>query len=54
MASLGVDPGQAVDTAWWDEMLVAWFEEPEAEAIEAEGAEEPQPAADSKGQSTEA
>lgn len=54
VASLGVDPGQDVDTAWWDEMLVTWFEEPEAEAIESEGAEEPQPAADSKVKSTEA
>ncbi|TAJ23744.1 MAG: hypothetical protein EPO64_10690 [Nitrospirae bacterium] len=54
VAGLGVDPGQDVDTAWWDEMLVTWFEEPEAEAIESEGAEESQPAADSKVKSTEA
>jgi hypothetical protein len=26
---LGSDPGQEVDEAWWDEMLVAWFEVPE-------------------------
>jgi hypothetical protein len=29
VASLGADPGPEVDAAWWDEMLVAWFEEPE-------------------------
>ena len=28
---LGVDPGPEVDEAWWDDMLVAWFEEPETE-----------------------
>jgi hypothetical protein len=32
VASLGVDPGPEVDEAWWDDMLVAWFEEPEQEA----------------------
>lgn len=37
VAILGVDPGPAVDAAWWEDMLVAWFEEPEAE----EEAEEP-------------
>ena len=26
---LAQDPGPEVDEAWWDEMLVAWFEEPE-------------------------
>jgi hypothetical protein len=26
---LGSDPGPDVDEAWWDEMLVAWFEAPE-------------------------
>lgn len=26
---LGVDPGQEVDEAWWEDMLVSWFEEPE-------------------------
>ncbi len=31
VAILGVDPGSEVDETWWDEMLVAWFEEPEAE-----------------------
>jgi len=31
VAMLGVDPGADVDETWWDEMLVAWFEEPEAE-----------------------
>ena len=29
VAILGVDPGPEVDVAWWDDMLVAWFEEPE-------------------------
>lgn len=31
VASLGVDPGPAVDETWWEEMLVAWFEQPEEE-----------------------
>ena len=25
---LGTDPGPEVDEAWWDDMLVAWFEQP--------------------------
>lgn len=25
---LGTDPGPEVNEAWWDDMLVAWFEEP--------------------------
>src|SRR5574341_327493 len=29
VAFLGSDPGPGVDEAWWDEMLVTWFEEPE-------------------------
>ena len=28
---LGVDPGAEVDEAWWEEMLVKWFETPEEE-----------------------
>lgn len=31
VALLGVDPGPDVDQDWWEEMLVAWFEEPETE-----------------------
>jgi hypothetical protein len=31
VAILGVDPGPEVDEAWWEEMLVAWFEEPDTE-----------------------
>ena len=30
VAFLGVDPGKEVDEAWWDDMLVSWFEEPES------------------------
>jgi len=36
VALLGVDPGPEVDEAWWDDMLVAWFEVPEAEEAVAE------------------
>lgn len=38
---LGEDPGSEVDHDWWEEMLVWWFEEPEAEEGEedAEGEE---------------
>jgi len=33
VAVFGKDPGPDVDMAWWDEMLVQWFEQPdEAEA----------------------
>jgi hypothetical protein len=35
VAFLGTDPGAEVDQAWWDDMLVWWFEEP--------GAQEPSP-----------
>jgi len=31
VGTLGQDPGSEVDLAWWDDMLVAWFEEPETE-----------------------
>lgn len=37
--SLGTDPGSDVDEAWWEEMLVDWFEEPEDERTEEESAE---------------
>jgi len=37
VAILGVDPGSEVDETWWDEMLVAWFEEPEAEPSTEDG-----------------
>ena len=32
VAFLGVDPGEEVDLAWWEDMLVKWFEEPEEDA----------------------
>ncbi|MEK6525344.1 MAG: hypothetical protein AABZ22_00575, partial [Nitrospirota bacterium] len=51
VAILGVDPGPEVDQAWWDEMLVAWFEEPETE--EAVSQEE-QPASDDDKKKAEA
>src|SRR6059058_1422950 len=47
VASLGVDPGPEVDQAWWEEMLVAWFEEPETEEPPAES-EQPAPDDDRK------
>ena len=31
VAILGTDPGSDVDQAWWEDMLVAWFGEPEPE-----------------------
>lgn len=34
VAFLGTDPGPEIDQAWWEEMLVAWFEEPEEENAE--------------------
>ncbi|MBM4124445.1 MAG: hypothetical protein FJ246_05765 [Nitrospira sp.] len=54
VALLGVDPGQEVDAAWWDEMLVAWFEEPGAEATEVAAAEESPSTAEAKAKPAEA
>ena len=31
---LGVDPGAEVDEAWWEDMLVKWFETPEEDLEE--------------------
>jgi len=31
VAFLGSDPGKEIDEAWWDEMLVQWFDTPEEE-----------------------
>ena len=31
VAFLGADPGNDVDEAWWDDMLVQWFDVPEEE-----------------------
>jgi hypothetical protein len=45
VAFLGTDPGSDVTEAWWDDMLVQWFDVPEeekpAEGKEGEGAKEP-------------
>ena len=41
VTGLGEDPGSEVNEAWWEDMLVNWFEEPEeAEEDEAVGEEE--------------
>jgi len=40
VAFLGSDPGDEVNEAWWEEMLVQWFDVPEAEKpAEEEGGE---------------
>jgi hypothetical protein len=39
VAMLGVDPGPEVNEDWWEEMLVAWFEEPGSAQAEGESAE---------------
>ena len=31
VAILGTDPGPEIDQAWWEDLLVAWFEGPEEE-----------------------
>jgi hypothetical protein len=36
VAFLGTDPGEDVTEAWWDDMLVQWFEVPEEEKPEEE------------------
>ena len=33
---LAADPGPDVDETWWDDMLVAWFEEPLDETVSEE------------------
>jgi hypothetical protein len=40
VAFLGTDPGDEVTEAWWEEMLVTWFEEPDVPEDE-EGEESP-------------
>jgi len=40
VAFLGEDPGAEVDQAWWEDMLVKWFEEPEEEVDETEASGE--------------
>ena len=42
VAFLGTDPGEDVTEAWWDEMLVQWFDVP-AEETPAEETEDSQP-----------
>lgn len=37
VAFLGTDPGDEVTEAWWDEMLVQWFDVPEEEKPAEEG-----------------
>src|SRR5215203_479302 len=59
VAFLGTDPGADVTEAWWDEMLVQWFDVPEEEqADEHEGDkqvnEKEEPSAAPDGQSTRA
>lgn len=34
---LGSDPGPEVDEAWWEEMLVQWFDVPEEDTVSEEG-----------------
>ncbi len=36
---LGTDPGAEIDEAWWEDMLVQWFDQPEPEAAD-EGEQE--------------
>lgn len=50
VASLGVDPGAEVDEDWWEEMLVAWFEEPEADPSEEGDSENGDENADAAGE----
>lgn len=58
VALLGVDPGPDVDQDWWEEMLVAWFEEAEAEPSaedESDNGDEPtEPAGEATSEKTDA
>jgi hypothetical protein len=51
---LGVDPGTDVDEVWWEEMLAAWFEEPEVLAEEAQDEDAERPAGDAEIKKAEA
>ena len=49
VALLGEDPGEEVDTVWWEDMLVNWFEEPEEEGeedVDAESSEDSETVSD--------
>jgi hypothetical protein len=47
LSFLGNDPGEEVTEAWWDDMLVQWFDVPEEEQpAEGENAESPREDAD--------
>jgi hypothetical protein len=49
VALLGEDPGEEVDTVWWEDMLVNWFEEPEEEGeedVDAESSEDSETGSD--------
>lgn len=41
VAFLGTDPGEDVTEAWWEEMLVQWFDVPEEEKPSVDGEEQP-------------
>jgi hypothetical protein len=41
VAFLGADPGEEVTEAWWEEMLVQWFDVPEEELAEDKEDSEP-------------
>lgn len=44
VAFFGSDPGKEIDEAWWDEMLVSWFDVSEEEKpVEADPTESNQP-----------
>lgn len=50
VAMLGVDPGDEVDEAWWKDMLVKWFEEPEEDGAAQEDKEETETPIDKNGE----
>ena len=54
VAFLGTDPGADVDEAWWDEMLVAWFEEPEPQSEQPAPEATEESASDAEKHSTQA
>jgi hypothetical protein len=47
VAGIGVDPGEEVTETWWEDMLAAWFDEPEPEASEESGEKDEQGEAES-------
>ena len=54
VSMLGTDPGPEMDEDWWNDMLVAWFEEPDTETDESKENDAERPADDPETKKAEA